>query len=100
MNNGKSGIGYEKLVNIEMNENSTDGPNKLSAVDQLRNGTKQTLKYASLVTLTVQNAALTLTMRAARTQNELFISSTAVIMAEVMKLTTCLVMVLIDEGLV
>jgi len=65
MNNGKSGIGYEKLVSIEINDNSIDDPKKFSAADQLRNGTKQTLKYASLVTLTVHNADLTLTMRAA-----------------------------------
>lgn len=61
-------------------------------------GTQSMLKYASLVTLTVQNAALNLTMRMARTQKDLFISSTAVIMAEVIKLITCLVMVRLDEG--
>jgi hypothetical protein len=99
MNNGKQTVGYEKLVSIEMNDNLIESTNKLSAMNRLRNGTKETLKYASLVTLTVQNAALTLTMRAARTQNDLFISSTAVIIAEVLKLLTCLVMVFIDEGL-
>jgi len=99
MNNGKQTVTYEKLVSIEMNDSLMDNKNKLSALDQLRSGTKETLKYASLVTLTVQNAALTLTMRAARTQNELFISCTAVIISEVIKLLTCLVMVLIDEGL-
>lgn len=66
--------------------------------EKLQVGTQRTLKYASLVTLTVQNAALNLTMRMARTQKDLFISSTAVIMAEVIKLVTCLVMVRVDEG--
>ncbi|XP_054152896.1 UDP-N-acetylglucosamine transporter-like [Oppia nitens] len=70
---------------------------EISVMDQLRNGTKETLKYASLVTLTVQNAALTLTMRAARTQEQLFISSTAVIISEAIKLISCLIMVFIDE---
>lgn len=59
---------------------------------------KQLLKYVSLVTLTFQNASLTLFMRAARTQKELFISSTAVIMSETLKLLTCLIMVYREEG--
>lgn len=56
------------------------------------------LKYVSLVTLTFQNASLTLFMRAARTQKELFNSSTAVIMSELIKLVTCLFMVYREEG--
>ncbi|RWS13805.1 UDP-galactose translocator-like protein [Dinothrombium tinctorium] len=89
--------GALKTVNIDM---STFGEKhfKVAAVESIRMGTKNTLKYASLVTLTVQNAALSLTMRMSRTQSELFISSTAVIMSEVIKLLTCLVMVRIDEG--
>lgn len=57
-----------------------------------------TLKYASLITLTVQNAALNITMRMARTQQDLFIASTAVIMAELIKIVSCVTMVRIDEG--
>ena len=42
-----------------------------------------TLKYISLVTLTGQNALLGLSMRYARTRpGEMFISTTAVLMAE------------------
>ncbi|RWS30439.1 UDP-galactose translocator-like protein [Leptotrombidium deliense] len=70
----------------------------ISTSESLKTGTKKTLKYASLVTLTVQNAALSLTMRMSRTQKELFISSTAVIVSEFIKLLTCLVMVAVDEG--
>lgn len=69
-----------------------------AVAEQIKTGTQQALKYASLVTLTVQNAALNLTMRMARTQRDLFIASTAVIMAEMIKLATCLVMVRVDEG--
>uniref|UniRef100_A0A1E1X763 Putative udp-galactose transporter n=1 Tax=Amblyomma aureolatum TaxID=187763 RepID=A0A1E1X763_9ACAR len=69
-----------------------------AVAEQINTGTQRTLKYASLVTLTVQNAALNLTMRMARTQKDLFIASTAVIMAEVIKLVTCLIMVRLDEG--
>lgn len=62
-------------------------------------GTQKVLKYTSLLCLTLQNAALNLTMRMARTQPELFISSTAVVMAEILKLISCLFMVgAADEG--
>lgn len=59
----------------------------------------QTLKYISLVTLTLQNAVVGLSMRYARTRSgHMFLSSTAVVMSEVVKLVTCLVLVFIEEG--
>ncbi|XP_046626328.1 UDP-galactose translocator [Neodiprion virginianus] len=59
----------------------------------------QFLKYISLVTLTLQNAVLGLSMRYARTRSgDMFLSSTAVVMAEVVKLVTCLVLVYMEEG--
>lgn len=61
-------------------------------------GTQNTLKYVSLVTLTVQNAALNLAMRSSRTQRELFIASTAVVMAECIKLITCIGIIRFEEG--
>lgn len=71
----------------------------LPVAEKLILGTQKVLKYTSLLCLTLQNAALNLTMRMARTQQELFISSTAVLMAEIMKLISCLVMVgVADEG--
>lgn len=64
---------------------------------QQRSG--QTLKYVSLVTLTLQNAMVGLSMRYARTRTgDMFLSSTAVVMAEVVKLLTCLVLVFLEEG--
>jgi len=49
------------------------------------------MKYVSLVTLTVQNAALGLSMRYARIRpGDLFLSSTAVVMSELVKLVSCL----------
>jgi len=58
----------------------------------------QTLKYMSLVTLTGQNAMLGLSMRYARTRpGDMFISTTAVFMAELVKLVTCLGLVWNDE---
>ncbi|XP_017875801.1 UDP-galactose translocator [Ceratina calcarata] len=59
----------------------------------------QALKYISLVTLTLQNAVVGLIMRYARTRSgDMFLSSTAVVMAEVVKLLTCLVLFFIEEG--
>jgi len=53
--------------------------------------TNQHLKYISLVTLTGQNAVLGLSMRYARTRpGDMFISTTAVFCAELLKLITCL----------
>eukprot|EP00088_Acartia_fossae_P027236 TRINITY_DN2797_c2_g1_i6.p1 TRINITY_DN2797_c2_g1~~TRINITY_DN2797_c2_g1_i6.p1 ORF type:complete len:337 (-),score=51.79 TRINITY_DN2797_c2_g1_i6:369-1379(-) len=58
-----------------------------------------TLKYLSLITLTGQNALLGLSMRYARTRpGDMFISTTAVLMAEVVKLLACLVLVWNAEG--
>ena len=52
------------------------------------------LKYISLITLTAQNAILGLSMRYSRTrEGDLFINSTAVAAAEVVKLLTCLYLV-------
>jgi len=58
-----------------------------------------TLKYLSLVTLTGQNALLGLSMRYARTRpGDMFISTTAVLMAELVKLIACLGLVWNAEG--
>ncbi|GAB0099405.1 UDP-N-acetylglucosamine transporter [Sergentomyia squamirostris] len=62
-------------------------------------GNENTLKYVSLITLTLQNAILGLSMRYSRTRDgDLFLSSTAVVMSEVVKLLTCLVLVFLEEG--
>lgn len=55
------------------------------------------LKYLSLITLTVQSAALTLTMRAATTQKEQFSRPLAVTIAEILKFITCLLLVWYEE---
>lgn len=56
------------------------------------------LKYLSLITLTLQNAALNLTMRAARTQTEQFSTSVAVTVAELFKFITCILLLLWEES--
>lgn len=57
------------------------------------------LKYISLITLTLQNAILGLSMRYARTrEGDMFLSSTAVFMSELVKLVTCLVIVYVQSG--
>ncbi|KAL5288024.1 SLC35A2 family protein [Megaselia abdita] len=60
---------------------------------------KNTLKYVSLITLTLQNAVLGLSMRYSRTrEGDMFLSSTAVLMSEITKLLTCLILVFNEEG--
>ncbi|CAI9715728.1 UDP-galactose translocator-like isoform X3 [Octopus vulgaris] len=57
------------------------------------------MKYISLTSLTLQNALLALVMRYVRTRpGDLFMSTTAVIMSEVLKFVTCLVFIFIQEG--
>lgn len=57
------------------------------------------LKYISLITLTGQNAVLGLSMRYARTRpGDMFIPTTAVLMAESVKLIACLGLVWNAEG--
>ncbi|XP_077295055.1 UDP-galactose transporter isoform X2 [Arctopsyche grandis] len=57
------------------------------------------IKYLSLVVLTVQNAALGLSMRYARTRSiEMFSAAAAVLMAEVIKLIVCVVLVILESG--
>lgn len=56
------------------------------------------LKYLSLITLTLQNAALNLIMRAARTQTEQFSTSVAVTVAEFLKFITCIFLLWSEES--
>ena len=59
------------------------------------------LKYASLVTLTLQKTVLDISMKYARTRpGDMFLTGTAVLMAEVAKLSMCLFLVFIfpNEG--
>nr|XP_040582278.1 LOW QUALITY PROTEIN: UDP-galactose translocator-like [Lepeophtheirus salmonis] len=59
----------------------------------------RTLKYVSLITLTGQNALLGLSMRYGRTRSgDMFFESTAVLMAEIVKMMTCLWLVFNGEG--
>lgn len=56
------------------------------------------LKYISLAVLVVQNASLILSIRYVRTlPGERFFSTSAVVMAEVLKVCTCLVIILLQK---
>lgn len=67
---------------------------------QINQSRKSSLKVITLVTLTLQNAMVALSMRYARTRpGDMFIASTAVVMAEVVKLAVCLVLVYCTESL-
>ncbi|XP_037092865.1 UDP-galactose translocator-like [Pollicipes pollicipes] len=57
------------------------------------------MKYISLVTLTVQNALLGLCTRYVRTRpGDMFLSTSAVLMGELVKLVTCLAILPTSEG--
>jgi len=57
------------------------------------------LKYVSLVVLAIQNAALIIVMRYVRTRpGDMFASTTAVVMTEIMKVVTCLIIIWYEEG--
>lgn len=59
----------------------------------------KTMKYVSLVSLTLQNALLALVMRYVRTRTgDMFMATTAVVVAEFLKFTTCLLIILVQEG--
>mgnify|MGYP002259980518 FL=1 len=57
------------------------------------------LKYISLITLTVQNASLILTIRYSRTlPGDMYIATTAVVFAEILKVLACLLILLLQKG--
>lgn len=56
------------------------------------------LKYVSLAVLVVQNASLILSIRYVRTlPGDHFFATSAVVMAEILKVLTCLVLILIQK---
>ncbi|KJE94810.1 solute carrier family 35 member 2 [Capsaspora owczarzaki ATCC 30864] len=58
------------------------------------------IKYLSLAILVIQNSTLVLTMRYSRTsEGPMYLSSTAVVMTEAIKLLTCLVIIFFEENL-
>jgi len=70
----------------------------MTSDSEMKKETNQNLKYISLITLTGQNALLGLSMRYARTRGgDMFLSTTAVFLAELLKLITCLGLVWNDE---
>lgn len=67
---------------------------------QTNSNRNSSLKLITLVTLTLQNAVVALSMRYARIRpGDMFISSTAVVMAEIIKLAVCLVLVYYIESI-
>ena len=57
------------------------------------------LKFGSLLILVVQNASLVLIMRYARTRSgDMFLSTTAVLAAEIIKLVFCLMVILFKHN--
>ncbi|CAM1323041.1 SLC35A2 (predicted) [Pycnogonum litorale] len=70
----------------------------MGTAEQVKSGHNSLFKYVSLLTLTVQNAAMALTMRHARTQSgDMFLASTAVIVTEIIKLICCTIVIFLNE---
>lgn len=68
-------------------------------VDTQSTETATHLKYFSLVTLMLQNAVFILMMRYVRTRpGDMFMSTTAVIMSEVLKFLACFIIIFYKEG--
>lgn len=62
-------------------------------------GGTHNIKYISLLILTIQNASLILTIRYTRTlSGDMYIPTTAVALAEALKVVTCLVILLLQQG--
>ncbi|XP_013185643.2 UDP-N-acetylglucosamine transporter [Amyelois transitella] len=87
-------------VNQLTTENMDDHSKKTQAYTANKNMKYGYIKYVSLVTLTLQNATLGLSMRYARTREgvEMFSSAAAVVMTEVFKLVICLGLVMQESG--
>jgi len=61
--------------------------------------TPRHLKYISLMVLALQNAALIIVMRYVRTRpGDMFASTTAVVMTEIVKMVTCFIVIWYEEG--
>lgn len=87
----------EELTEIELEVQVVTAETTTMQSNKTRNSS---LKLVTLMTLTLQNAMVALSMRYSRTRpGDMFISSTAVVMAEVVKLLVCLTLVYHYESL-
>ncbi|GFN76210.1 UDP-galactose transporter [Plakobranchus ocellatus] len=90
------GIPFENEASPNMNRKNLGGENSPTENPPK---TPASLKYASLVLLTLQNALLILVMRYVRTrEGEMFVATSAVIMSELFKFIICLVIIFVQEG--
>ncbi|XP_058500087.1 UDP-galactose translocator [Solea solea] len=65
-----------------------------------QNEVNRKLKYASLAVLVIQNASLILSIRYVRTlPGDRFFTTSAVVMAEVLKVLTCVIIILLEKRL-
>ncbi|XP_028307991.1 UDP-galactose translocator-like isoform X1 [Gouania willdenowi] len=79
---------------------STERSNKEAAVGRTQGSANSKLKYVSLAVLVVQNASLILSIRYVRTlPGDRFFSTSAVVMAEVLKVLTCVIILLVQRRL-
>ncbi|XP_074599546.1 UDP-N-acetylglucosamine transporter-like [Brevipalpus obovatus] len=95
--NGKKDDGF-LLLPVGHRQEITEKERDSKASRNVPPDNRAFLKYGSLFVLTIQNCSLNLLMRMSRTQKDLYITSTAVVVSEVMKLLTCIFMVFVEQG--
>ncbi|XP_063727826.1 UDP-N-acetylglucosamine transporter-like [Symsagittifera roscoffensis] len=105
MNNEKSNHNgnnsYNSNVLSENNNNNilSGNPGNLREIVKMQPKNHRYLRYSSLAILAIQNATLVLIMRYARTMpGEKFYATTAVVMAEAVKLVACFFIISYNEG--
>ncbi|KAL4226881.1 hypothetical protein ACF0H5_014859 [Mactra antiquata] len=85
-------------VTIE-HEKERDNLNMVRGTSSDVSGTPYMLKYLSLIALTAQNAMVILVMRYVRTRGgEMFMATSAVVMSEILKFTSCLLIIFYQQG--
>lgn len=89
---------HEKILKGDGSSSSNPGSMRFNIGSRHIEINPHQMKYLSLITLTIQNAALNLAMRAARTQTEKFSISVAVSVAEIFKLITCIGLLLYEDN--
>ncbi|XP_030640488.1 UDP-galactose translocator [Chanos chanos] len=80
------------------NEGPGSGAGEDKAPSRRQNEVNKNLKYASLAVLVIQNASLILSIRYVRTlPGDRFFTTSAVVMAEVLKVLTCLIIIMLQK---
>ncbi|KAK2175958.1 hypothetical protein NP493_694g01020 [Ridgeia piscesae] len=88
-----------RLIDRDVEKSGRDENEFVPNGDKPETGAGSSLKYISLVVLTLQNAVLILVMRYVRVRKgDMFIASTAVVMTELLKFIASLTFIFLEQG--